>query len=142
MRNIILFSLITFILTACGTPVSSTPAPGVVQATASPVALNLGKCVDARVPTPNPNEPSLFPPVSEQDHILGVRDAYVTILVYSDFQCASCAKLAALLKSLVEKYPQNVRVIFRHFPLESIHDKAALSAQAAEAAALQGKFWE
>lgn len=46
------------------------------------------------------------------------------------------------MAQLIEKYPQDVRFIFRHFPLNTIHDKAALAAQASEAAGLQGKFWE
>ena len=50
--------------------------------------------------------------------------------------------LAPVLAQLQEDYPQDVRVVFRHFPLISIHDKAALSMQAAEAAGMQGKFWE
>ena len=47
-----------------------------------------------------------------------------------------------MLAQLLEEYPEDLRVVYRHFPLTSIHDKAALSAQAAEAAGLQGKFWE
>ena len=145
MRNILIILLCSFLLAACGnsintTAVRSTPSPGPVSPV--PTRFSLGKCTDARQPTPNSSEASLFAPVDKKEHILGKENAYVTILVYSDFQCASCAKLASLLKSFVEKYPQDVRVVFRHFPLESLHDKAALSAQAAEAAALQGKFWE
>jgi cyclophilin family peptidyl-prolyl cis-trans isomerase/protein-disulfide isomerase len=144
MRNVIIILFALSLLVACGAPApagsssrTSTPGPSPV-----PTQLRLGVCTDARQPTPNPNETSLFPPVGTQEHILGAKDAYVTIVVYSDFQCAACAKLALLLKSFVEKYPQDVRVVFRQFPLETLHDKAALAAQASEAAALQGKFWE
>ena len=47
-----------------------------------------------------------------------------------------------MLAQLAENYPEDIRVAYRHFPLISIHDKAAISMQAAEAAGIQGKFWE
>ena len=47
-----------------------------------------------------------------------------------------------MLAQLADNYPEDIRVVYRHFPLFSIHDKAALSMQAAEAAGAQGKFWE
>jgi cyclophilin family peptidyl-prolyl cis-trans isomerase/predicted DsbA family dithiol-disulfide isomerase len=73
---------------------------------------------------------------------MGPGDAPLTLVIYSDFQCPGCAFVAPVLKRLVEKYPKGVRVVFRHFPLVTLYDKSALAAQAAEAAGLQGKFWE
>lgn len=61
---------------------------------------------------------------------------------YSDFQCPSCAQLELVLKRALAANPQDLRLVYRHFPLASIHDKALVTAQAAEAAGLQGKFWE
>ena len=66
----------------------------------------------------------------------------MTIVEYSDFMCPGCAGLEPIMALLVQNFPADLRVVYRHFPLTSIHDKAALSAQAAEAAGLQGKFWE
>ena len=144
MRKLLFCCLLLFVLTACANQAGTTTTSGtaLTQIRPNPTQFSLGKCVDTRPATPDPNETSLFPRVGTQDHILGAPDAYVTILVYSDFQCAACASLAPLLKSFVEKYPADVRVVFRNFPLVSLHDKAALAAQAAEAAGLQGKFWE
>jgi len=144
MRKLLFYFVFLFVLTACANQAGATTPSGTTQTQikSSPTPFSLGKCVDTRPPTPNPNETSIFPKVGAQDHILGASDAYVTVMVYSDFQCAACASLAPLLKSFVEKYPTDVRVVFRNFPLESIHDKAALAAQASEAASLQGKFWE
>ena len=139
MRKVLIILLCSLFLAACGgSAASTTPTPGTLSApvNAIPTSFSLGKCTDARLPTPDPNEASLFAPIGKNDHILGTTDASVTVLVYSDFQCAACAKLALLLKSLVEKYPQDLRIVFRNFPLESIHDKAAISAQVAEASAL------
>lgn len=145
MRRLsLILCLFVILLASCGTPAPAPATPGTIPVSTSsvPTQISLGDCVDARQPTPNAEVPSLFAPVSEKDHVQGAENAYVTVLVYSDFQCASCAKLAVLLKSLLEKYPKNMRVVFRDFPLISKYDKAALSAQAAEAAGLQGKFWE
>jgi cyclophilin family peptidyl-prolyl cis-trans isomerase/protein-disulfide isomerase len=97
--------------------------------------------VVSRPVTPDP-ENSLVAPVGDGDWVIGPEDAGVTIIEYSEFQCEGCAVVGAILARLVQEYPQEVRVVFRHFPLISIHDKAALSAQAAEAAGAQGKFWQ
>lgn len=77
----------------------------------------------------------------------GPKTASVTIIEYSDFQCPYCARLALVLMRLEKEFPEDLRVVFRHFPLigtpeRPFHDKAALSAQAAEAAGQQGHFWE
>ncbi len=91
---------------------------------------------------PISSEISLFPKAGLEDHILGDLNADVSIIVYSDFQCASCAQLAPILKNIIAAHPGKVNQVFRNFPLVSMHDKAALAAQAAEAASLQSKFWE
>jgi cyclophilin family peptidyl-prolyl cis-trans isomerase/protein-disulfide isomerase len=84
---------------------------------------------------------SIFPPASGSDWVLGPADARVTILEYADYQCPYCAELAPTLKRLHESYPDDVRLIYRHYPLP-FHDKARLAAEAAETAGAQGKFWE
>ncbi len=87
-------------------------------------------------------EESLFPSVSEDDWAQGPETAGVTIIVYSDFQCEGCAGVAVILAQLRENFPDGLRVVFRHYPLLSVNDKAALAVQAAEAAGRQSKFWE
>lgn len=79
----------------------------------------------------------------ERDWKLGnVADPAVTIIEYGDFQCPNCAGFAPLMKQLAAAHPDDVQVIFRHFPLTSIHPNAQKSSEAAEAAGAQGKFWE
>jgi len=95
----------------------------------------------ALVPTPNPTITALIPPVSAAEHILGAQDALVTIVEYSDYQCPYCAMVAPVLAELVKKYPADVRLVYRFFPLSS-HSNALISAYAAEAAGQQGKFFE
>lgn len=83
-----------------------------------------------------------LPPVGEDDWVRGNPGAPITIIEYADFQCPACVNFAQLTHFLYESYPDSVRVVFRHLPLISIHDKAIASALAAEAAGDQGKFWE
>jgi cyclophilin family peptidyl-prolyl cis-trans isomerase/protein-disulfide isomerase len=69
-------------------------------------------------------------------------DPALTIVEYADFQCPGCASFAPLLSQIASAYPEDVLVVYRHFPLNSIHPNAQKSAEAAEAAGGQGKFWE
>jgi len=87
--------------------------------------------------------PGDIPEVNETDWIYGNPDAPVTILEYSEAQCPYCAVLEPSLVELQSQYPDDVRLVFRHFPL-NIHDKANLAAQAMEAAGKQEtkKFYE
>lgn len=85
---------------------------------------------------------SVFPPVSDTDWSIGPADAEFTIIEYSDFQCPACAGFYTESEKLLAMHPEDVRLIFRHFPLVSLHPNATLAAQASEAAGEQGKFWE
>jgi protein-disulfide isomerase/cyclophilin family peptidyl-prolyl cis-trans isomerase len=81
-------------------------------------------------------------PVDETDWVKGTdpENADITLFEYSDFQCPACKAVEPMLDMLLEEYP-NVRLVYRHFPL-NIHDKAMITSEAAEAAGAQGKFWE
>lgn len=83
-----------------------------------------------------------IPSVDEDDHIEGPEDAPITFIEYADFQCPACAGLRTMRDYLQEQYGDQIRFIYRHLPLISIHDKAIITAEAAEAAGAQGKFWE
>lgn len=84
----------------------------------------------------------LIPGETAYDWSIGSDSARITIIEYSDFQCRICANLALNLRQIQEAYPEDVRIIFRYLPLTEEHDKAALAAQAAEAAGLQERYWE
>jgi len=101
-----------------------------------------GCTVISRQPTQNPEQESLLPPPSDRDWVQGPDHAFVTIIEYGDFQCPGSAGIAPVLARVLADHPNDIRFVYRHFPLISAHDKAALAAQAAEAAGLQGKFWE
>jgi len=85
---------------------------------------------------------AVFPPVSEDDWTKGPEDAIITVIEYTDFQCPYCSMAHTELDKLVEMYPDDVRLAYRSLPLVGIHPNAQVSAQAAEAAVKQGKFWE
>ena len=72
----------------------------------------------------------------------GAQNPIVTITEYSDYQDVRSSLFAEVVNQLLKEHPNEVRVISRIFPLISINDKAALAAQAVEAAAEQDKFWE
>jgi protein-disulfide isomerase len=80
--------------------------------------------------------------VTTEDHVKGAENAIVTIVEYGDFQCPACGSYQPIVKQLADEFSEDLRVVFRHFPLNSIHRHAQIASQAAEAAADQGYFWE
>jgi protein-disulfide isomerase len=81
-------------------------------------------------------------PVSKRDHSQGRADAVITLVEYGDYQCPGCAQAYALVKNVQQELGSPFRFVFRHFPLRDIHPHAQRAAEAAEAASVQGKFWE
>jgi protein-disulfide isomerase len=88
------------------------------------------------------SDPRLTPPVSERDHSSGPEDAPVTLVEYGDYECPYCGMAYAVVKSAQRELGNQLRFVFRNFPLAEAHPHAKLAAEAAEAAAAQGKFWE
>jgi protein-disulfide isomerase len=84
----------------------------------------------------------LTPPVSNTDHRAGPDDAPVTLVEYGDYECPSCGSAHPILLAVRERMGRRLRFVFRDFPLSEIHPHAMHAAEAAEAAADQGKFWE
>ena len=82
-----------------------------------------------------------LPQVTATDITYGPEGAPVVVMEYSDFQCEACARFAPMLAALRAKYGDRVQFVSRFFPLIN-HPYGMLSAQAAYAASLQGKFWE
>jgi len=85
---------------------------------------------------------SLKPTVSNTDHVQGNLEADLVIVEYGDYQCPYCGAAYPILKDLMSHFQNQVRFVFRNFPLSEIHQYAKPAALAAEAANLQGKFWE
>ncbi|OGL89343.1 hypothetical protein A3I45_02815 [Candidatus Uhrbacteria bacterium RIFCSPLOWO2_02_FULL_53_10] len=72
----------------------------------------------------------------------GNPEAPIVLIEYSDFQCPACRNYYPAVKDVAAAYPDDVKVVYRHYPLRSIHENAQIAGQAAEAAGMQGKFWE
>jgi protein-disulfide isomerase len=86
--------------------------------------------------------PRLIVPINERDHILGPITAPVTMVEYGDYECPYCGQAHHVVKQLRQLLGHRMRFVFRHFPLSTVHPHAQLAAEAAEAAGVQGKFWE
>jgi protein-disulfide isomerase len=78
----------------------------------------------------------------ERDHIRGPEDAPVTLVEYGDFECPYCGQAEMVIRDLLASFGDDVRYVWRHLPLNDVHARAQLAAEAVEAAASQGKFWE
>jgi protein-disulfide isomerase len=74
--------------------------------------------------------------------IRGPKDARVTLIEFSDFQCPFCAQTTPLIDQVMAAYPKDLRFVYKQFPLEQIHPNALNAAKASIAARNQGKFWE
>ncbi|MDX6406661.1 MAG: hypothetical protein QOH70_4116 [Blastocatellia bacterium] len=90
----------------------------------------------------NATESGLIPTGAEPPHVRGNSSAPVTVEEFADFQCPSCGVYYPELKKIETEFGDKLRVVFRERPLVPPHDHALIAAQAAEAAGLQGRFWE
>lgn len=79
----------------------------------------------------------------ERDHVRGDPDAIVTVVEYADFECPYCGRAEPTIRELMKNAGEDhLRYVFRHLPLADVHPHAQLAAEASEAAAAQGRFWE
>src|SRR3954447_767175 len=78
----------------------------------------------------------------ERDHVRGPDDAPVTLVEYGDYECPYCGRAEAVIRELLDEFGDDLRYVWRHLPLNDVHPNAQNAAEAAEAAAVQGAFWE
>jgi protein-disulfide isomerase len=78
----------------------------------------------------------------DRDHIRGPEDAPVTLVEYGDFECSYCGQAEAVIRELLSEFGDDVRYVWRHLPLNDVHPNAQVAAEASEAAAAQGRFWD
>lgn len=93
-------------------------------------------------PPPAPTENTADRLVRPDSHVWGNPNALVTVVEFGDFECPVCATEAEVVRQIRAKYANQIRFVFRQFPLMHIHPFAARMAEASECAARQGKFWE
>jgi Na+/H+ antiporter NhaA len=91
-----------------------------------------------------PQEPrTLDPPVDPgRDHIRGPAGAPLTLLEFADFECPFCGQATGMVQELRRRFGDELRYVYRHLPLTDVHEHAELAAEASEAAAAQGRFWD
>lgn len=80
--------------------------------------------------------------ISEEDHVRGSPGATVTLVTYGDFACPECAKTYRTVKKIQAKMGSRLRYVFRSFPQSREHPRSEATAEAAECASSQGKFWQ
>ena len=148
-KKLFLILFLTALLISCGS--NSHPVAPIPTQTSTPVPLPtstpqpLTDCVAMNaIPTPEADEDSLFPPVSDEDRVFGPDDAAVTFTVYCDLQSDGCATLLESLTILHAELENDVRVVYRDYPqLENPgHERSGVAAQAIHAARLQGGDWD
>jgi len=88
------------------------------------------------------SDSQLAPGVGPDDHARGPEDAPITVVEYGDYQCPYCGQAYGIVEELVRTFGDDLRFVFRNFPLVDVHAHAQAAAELAEAAALQGKFWQ
>lgn len=86
--------------------------------------------------------PRLRIPVTDRDHQRGSARASVTLVEYGDYQCPFCGRAFHVLRDIEDRFQNDLRFAYRHFPLTEIHPLALIAAEAGEAASDQGRFWE
>ncbi len=82
------------------------------------------------------------PPLDPQDHVAGPPGAPLELIMYGDFQCPFCTAAQSIVARVRKRLDGRLRFVFRHLPLHEVHPDAQRAAEAAEAAAAQGAFWE
>ena len=81
-------------------------------------------------------------PVATRDHVQGAANAVVTLVEYGDYECPYCGKAYPIVKAVQKRLGHKLRFVFRNFPLVNSHPHAAMAAELAEVAAVDGKFWQ
>jgi protein-disulfide isomerase len=84
----------------------------------------------------------VLPVDPDRDHIQGPADAPVTLVEYGDYECPYCGAASPIIKQVQARMGERLRFVFRNFPITTSHPHAERAAEAAEAAAAQGRFWE
>ena len=92
--------------------------------------------------SPTENSQELLLPIQPEDHVQGAPDAKYTFVEYGDYECPKCGILFQAICQLRAAQGDRLRLVFRHYPFSGIHPHAQQSAEAAEAAGAQGRFWE
>ncbi|MBN1680348.1 MAG: peptidylprolyl isomerase [Anaerolineae bacterium] len=139
----VLLAGLVIALAACGSgDDASSERPPTVTPAGDADATDVADAIDGQATAvePSPENGEQGEPLA--GHALGPDDATVTIIMYGDFQCPACAQTAHNLEVLRDRYPDDIRLVWRHLPDPRSYDKSTLALQASEAAAAQDAFWQ
>src|SRR5215211_7832466 len=89
----------------------------------------------------NTSDSSALPAVGARDHVTGSSSPKLTLVEYGDFGCPYCFQVSRPVKSLLDRF-DDLRLVWRHFPVPALHPRADLAAELSELAGLHGKFWD
>jgi len=134
MKRTLPFLIIAVVLAAAGLIASYLKRSALEAPAAPPTVTPKG--------SPRPSAAKVGEPGSDPPHAIGDAKAPVTLEEFGDFQCPPCGALHPILKTMEQEYGPKLRIIFREFPLVPTHEHAMAAASSAEAAGMQGKFWE
>ena len=81
-------------------------------------------------------------PITPHDHVQGSDDAPLTLVEYGDFECPHCGRAYPIVKALQKRFGDQLRLVYRHFPLAEMHPNAESAAETSEFAGTRKKFWE
>ena len=81
-------------------------------------------------------------PITQHDHVQGDEDAPLTLVEYGDFECPHCGRAHPIVKALQERFGEQLRFVYRHFPLAQMHPHAESAAETSEFSGVHKKFWE
>ena len=135
---IIIIVVVLVAALAGGALMMRSPDTSATQTNLAQMPATVTKPAPATASSPRPAAPASL----QNAHLRGRADAPLLVEEYGDFQCPPCGLLHPILKRLEGEYEKQMRVAFRHYPLRGMHKHADEAARAAEAAALQGKFWQ
>jgi len=130
-------------VTVVTSPTPAATANSTAAAQPTPTAATApGQCkvTSTLFPAPKSADAATYAPISTSDFIEGPATATMTLIEYADFTCPYCSQAAPEIEKLMKAFPNDVRLVYRNFPVG--HTLSQLSIQAGYAASLQGKFWE
>ncbi|PIZ95930.1 MAG: hypothetical protein COX81_00010 [Candidatus Magasanikbacteria bacterium CG_4_10_14_0_2_um_filter_37_12] len=112
------------------------------DATGNNDSVSAGQVTPTNVAPTAPEKITISPIDEKIEYIRGNKKAKITLVEFSDLDCPFCGRFHPTVQQIVDTYPDDVRWVYRHFPLTSLHPNAQKKANAVECAAEQGKFWE
>lgn len=104
------------------------------------VAIFFSKSSPVAQPSATPVDQSIL--LEDASKVKGKTEAAITVVEFSDFQCPACKGYQPMIQQLESQYPDTLKVVYKHYPLDQIHPNARFAAQASEVALEMGKFWE